>query len=1452
MRRLWKWLIGFLLLLLVFYLLLRASWVQTKLTGWISNSLTKELGIEVKVGRVDIDFFSALVLEDISVLDRSSDTLLTTDRVGLSGFIYQSSRKQIKATSLELEKPAFYLRIAEGDSITNLDHIINQLPLRVSTDSTDFLILLDKLTINDGIFGYSDENIATIPNSASMQYHNILASNIDLQAHNVYNLGDSVNIDIRSLTLIERTGLSVNELSAALSLNSNEIQADHLTLETEQSSLNGDIGFSFDSWSDFSDFNNKVKLDAVVTKSEIESQDIGYFTESLAGLYGIVSFTGEIKGSVSNLKGRDLDVRFGKNSRIEGRLDMTGLPNIEETFIQLDVNRLVTNKSDLELLPIPPFNSDETLPVPDNIKTLGDIVFEGSFAGFVTDFVAFGTLKTALGNITSDIQLTNYNGETSYAGSIRTKGFDLNRFYGEPNLGQLACDLKLEGTGVTLADIDAEVKGQVKRLDLNGYTYEDIAIDGQVKNSFFNGFVGIEDDRANFTFDGSIDFTTKRPKFDFLADVKHLDLVQLNFLDNQYTSVSGILELNGQGNNLDDFIGHILSDDIVICTVDQDFPIDHLEVNATRNRKERRIQLSSSIADISLVGEFDTDGLIVATERIISDIIPSYPRPTKQTGSEDFDLYLTLRDFDLIQALFVPDLHISTGASFILSMNDQNSDFSGLFTADTVRYQTYEAIEFLVDINHPDSSLYFTLMTDQLLLSDSLKVNLLSLDARSEKDTIFSSISWGHINDALQGNLENRMILEGGENGYLELDQASFWVNGKDWNLADTATVRKVNRDYTIQSFELRHKDQFIAINGSVSENPKKQLRVGLNDYDLSMLDPLLIESGVRLNGRTNGDVVLNDFYGSPLVNINLDTRKLQVDEYLIGDVILESNWDQAQQKLNTKGELIQDGFNAIQFDGSYTPSNEDSPLLLNALVDDAELAFLNAFITEGISEINGTISGNVEVTGKLEAPQLQGSVDFNSASVRVDYLSTTYFFEESASIHPEWFGLDGIHVYDEDNNMALLTGTIVHNNFADWNFDVFLDMEDEDFLVLSTTAEENNLYYGKAYVTGYAGVFGYADNLEIDVNVKSEKGTTIALPLGGAEEVQFGNFVTFVDLSTPVEEEIEVDLTGIDLNLELDITPDAEMRIIFDEAVGDEIKGRGRGHLNMVINNLSTFNMYGTVEVVEGNYLFTLKNLINKEFGVVPGGTISWFGDPFEAVLDLKAVYKLTAPLYDLMAEDAEQYRQRVPVELMMNLSDGLLNPNIHFDIDLPTSNEITKMRVRSAISTEEEMNRQAFALLVLRRFISPPNISKSHNNVGIAENSTELLSSQLSNWLSQISNDFDVGVNYRPGDEISNEELAVALSTQLFNDRLRVSGNFGLAYGTGAQTQAQANNVIGDLQIEWKILENGKIRLVVYNQSNDYDITRAANSNYTQGVGIIFQEEFNTLYELFDLQEK
>jgi len=234
---------------------------------------------------------------------------------------------------------------------------------------------------------------------------------------------------------------------------------------------------------------------------------------------------------------------------------------------------------------------------------------------------------------------------------------------------------------------------------------------------------------------------------------------------------------------------------------------------------------------------------------------------------------------------------------------------------------------------------------------------------------------------------------------------------------------------------------------------------------------------------------------------------------------------------------------------------------------------------------------------------------------------------------------------------------------------------------------------------------------------------------------------------------------------------------------------------------------------------------------------------------MNLKATYQNSASLYDLIPDPAFQNGQRVPVELGMNMTGKIFSPGIDFSIELPTVDQVTKSRVNAVISTDQERNRQAFALLAMRRFISPPNVTADHSSTNaLAANGTEFLSSQISSWLSQISNDFNLGFNYSPGDDISNEEIALALGTQLFNERLSLSSNFGVSRNNGTSAANQsATNIIGDIRIEYKITREGKIRLVMYNESNDFRANTLQQSPYTQGVGLIYREDFDSFDEFF-----
>jgi hypothetical protein len=444
-------------------------------------------------------------------------------------------------------------------------------------------------------------------------------------------------------------------------------------------------------------------------------------------------------------------------------------------------------------------------------------------------------------------------------------------------------------------------------------------------------------------------------------------------------------------------------------------------------------------------------------------------------------------------------------------------------------------------------------------------------------------------------------------------------------------------------------------------------------------------------------------------------------------------------------------------------------------------------------------------------------------------------------------FAFDNIKIYDEEGNAGILTGQVLHKNFTDWQYDVLVDM-DKPLLTMNTKEGDNSDFYGKAYTSGFLNISGYGSQTFFDMTLKSEKGTVFNLPMSSSGELQFDSYIQFVNpLDTATKKELKADLSGITMNMQLDVTEDAEFQIIFDEAVGDVMKGRGKGHLSMIINNLSTFNMYGMLELTQGSYLFTLKNLLNKPFEVKPGGSIAWYGDPMAAELDMQAIYKVSASLNDIIPDPNQTTGKRVPVNLIMGLQGKMMNPTIGFDLELPQSDQLTKSRLASIVSTEQERNRQAFALLVMGRFISPPNITQTGGTgVGLASNGSELISNQISNWLSQISDDFDLGFNYRPGDKISNEQIELALSTQLFNDRVSVTGNFGVARGNA--NTSQTTNYIGDVRVEYNITQDGKIRLMVYNESNDRRMTTTTQSPYTQGIGVIYQEEFDNWKQLAD----
>jgi len=406
-----------------------------------------------------------------------------------------------------------------------------------------------------------------------------------------------------------------------------------------------------------------------------------------------------------------------------------------------------------------------------------------------------------------------------------------------------------------------------------------------------------------------------------------------------------------------------------------------------------------------------------------------------------------------------------------------------------------------------------------------------------------------------------------------------------------------------------------------------------------------------------------------------------------------------------------------------------------------------------------------------------------------------------------------------------------------------------KNLMCLNTTAAPNSMYYGTAFASGLCHIHGPVENIVIDVFAKTERNTKFYLPLSSSQQVSENTYIKFITkdtLNNKVATPLDVNLNGLELNFDLEVTSDAEVQIIFDSKIGDIIKAKGNGNLKMNINTLGDFNMFGDYIIEKGDYLFTLQNFINKRFDIQKGSQISWTGDPYSATANIDAVYNLRTPLHDLvfLADSSAEYKKRMPVNCMLGMKGNLFNPEISFSIELPGADEKTKNLVSTIINTDAEVNRQMFALLALNRFLPPASLNEFSNiniGTGLEATSTELLSNQLSNWLSQISKDFDIGVNYRAGNAMSSDEVEVALSTQLFNDRVSVDGSVG-----NNGNKQNTSQIVGDVNVELKLTEEGKLRMKFYNKSNAVDMLKI-NSPYTQGIGLFYRKEFDNFSELF-----
>ncbi len=1432
--------------------LIRIPAVQTFVTARVTAYLSGMLHTRVEVKRVDIEFFKKLVLKDIYIEDLHQDTLLYASKLKADISLLDLNNHLLTIALVELHGGVIGLKRYKEDDDLNLVKLLEQIKMgKGDTTAAAWKFNIRNIFLVDNHFTFRD--LRWDDYTPCIDFEDVDVSHINAHLESIEFLGDSVFFNARNISLREKKGFYVRHLNAKAKIAPDEMRFNDLDIETSGSSLKGQLTFSYESFKSFRDFLEKVHFNSSFQKSILDSRDIAYFAKELIGLDKKVNFSGDIRGTVNNIKGRNMDIACLDHTRFRGNVSLRGLPDLEETFIDLLVDQLVTSKQDIESIPGFPFDQPGNIRIPENLDALGVVRFKGKFTGFYNDFVAYGNLQSALGFLSSDINLKfdkDLN-KSSYAGNISASSFHAGKLLLiDKYLGEITCKAKISGTGFSMNKVNALLEGSVSDMDLYGYHYTNIQVKGQIAKRLFSGNLNVEDENIKLDFNGKVDFSGELPVFDFYAGLRQAYLGHLHLSNRDTGSMIGCEAFfNFKGNTIDNITGTLQLKDITYLEHGILYKADELALFSGTDESGKTISLKSDFVDANFHGQFRLSSAVESFRNMLGKYIPAMPSHTITVSEpHSFTYAIDFKKTADLCILFLPDLYIEPGTSLEGHYNSAIDDFGLQLRSRRIAYD-------IIDFNHIALTGFtqhnrFKLQSNvgEFFIHDSLKLHDINLALETNRDSANLSIVIADY-DSLPNSLNLKSLALFREDGrtLLTIEPSLIKLENKKWDIHPENLVTFDSTGMKLEKIVLTSGNEKVEVSGIISSRENDVLEVKLTDFRTPLLNKVLAIYDINIGGTANGTIRLSAVSGDIKLASDLSVKDFSFFEDTLGNAFSLVSWEKGRSMIDIDGHIDRNDFKNIEIKGRYYLKKEaEDSMAFDIHLRKFPVQTFNHFLKGIFSDLRGLLNVDVKLYGSSREPLVDGSGNFQKTAFTIDYLNTRYSFSHDFKIDDKQISFDNLIVNDEHGNKATVSGGIYHHHLREFFFSLVIRAT--NLQCLHTTAAQNDIFYGNAYGTGVVKISGDPDFLSMNISLKSERGTLINLPLSNPVEVKNKAFINFVSAgdTLALKEKLKVDLRGIDMEFDLEITPDAEIKLIFDEKIGDVITGRGSGNINLSIDPLGTFNIYGNYEISSGNYLFTLQNLINKDFRIDKGGTIRWNGDPYDAQINIEALYKLNAVLNDLIQDtSSDSYNKRYPVELHLHLTEKLFNPRITFNVVVPNLDPATESIVTRYLKSEEDINTQVFSLLLARRFSRPrdlqnsPNIASSNNPVG--ENAAELLSTQVSQWISQISSDFDLGVNYRPGNQVTRDEFEVMVSTSILNDRISIDGNVGVA-----SNSQSSSNIVGDFNIEYKVSPDGRFRVKAFNKTNNNSLINANNSLYTQGIGVFYRRDFDSWSDL------
>jgi len=1429
---------------LLLYSILLIPAIQTSVANYFTEQLSTELNTKISIKSVYFKPFKRLVLKDVIVYDQQQDTLAALGELSARIDSIYFKQKKVYFGHLEANEPQ--VKIKEG-TINNYDFLTNAFKNKnTANNSFEWHLNFGSLKLHNGNINYQNDSL----NSK----HVVDQLEIDLSKINKDSLW---HINVNNIQFVLNDDFELNSTKGQFHFNDSTLLASNCNITTYYSEINIDT-INVKLKSQVKTINDVKNLYIRFNNSRIARNDVFKLTK--VRRFPDIGISGELIGHGDNVKGRNVKINLGYKTQIATSFDINGLSDLNETFIYLNVDKLNSSPADLEQLLS--LTQGKSLELPEAFKRLRTIHYKGNFTGFLTDMVAYGNFNTSLGKIQTDIGLKlNDENEFVFSGNLSTQQFNIGQLANAENwVNDVSMRIAINGKRKSADDFNAFLKGNIDTLTINNYKYQNIRINGLFANDKFDGDFLVDDPNGQVGFNGKIDLSGEIPNFKFKSQLTDIKLDLLNITQHyKNSSLTGDIEADFSGKDINDIVGYISINDLAFAANDQQFNVDSLLLISVREGDRKRVVLQSDIAEGDLVGTYNFNHITNTMKQTLLQFLPAFePKLTikeKDIKRNDFTFSCTLKNISKIISVLFPGTQVADNG---LILGSYNSDEGKINLEGEIDFVNFNNIK----ITHPeihistseDDKLMAITRIHELNLNDISSFQNLSLHQLAYQDTVEAKVFWNNWEDYTNsGSVITTTAIKSRDNGmYASMDILPSYVMVRDslWEIQPTTAYYHPD-GFSVKNFRVYHQNQEIGINGFAHRHTKDGITVHLQNISLSDVVGYRDAKQVQLSGFLNGSLDIQKLYTSPIFSGDLSINQFHFNNDNIGDLSVNAHYHPNTHQIEIGTEINKDDQKPLTGNGFINLANKQ--LELDFDTDQLEIGFLNLYLSKIMQNLSGTASGKLQLTGAFDAPQLLGALNINKAFFDVDLLKTTYSLKDSVYFKPNLIEFKNLQLSDRNGNNGSFNGTIEHSGFRNMKYD--LTLLANNMLLLDTKYTDNQLYYGSVYADGNMSITGSTKDLIIDIAGETKEDSEFFIPLTDDESAEESNFIRFVDHTKPedkkeditVEDEYQIDLTGMTVSMDIDITTDARCQVIFDSTVGDILKARGNGNIQIKMDKEGGINFFGGYNIEDGDYMFTLQNVLNKRFVINQGSSINWDGNPYDANIDLNATYKLKASLLELNSEigDAENTSRRIPVNCNLLLTERLTKPNVKFEIKTPSSQDNNQNIIDTYINTEEETNRQVLSLLVLNRFYSqetsssPDNSNSSGNNAALVT-TTEMLSNQLSHWLSQISNDIDIGVSYRPASELTDDEVEVALSTQMFNNRVIVNGN--VEYGND---ETRTNNLIGDFDVEVKLNSKGSLRAKAYTRTNN-DLFYSTNSPTTQGIGVSFREEFDTLEEL------